>query len=151
MTDYQLQQPLKIQAGGSSINLSQVNTLHPALRHLPSPENGYHYEKNAIVNLLLFACIADEFYIVCNTRVDDAIYVVSKDNGQYLQFKQDLTRNLYYIDIGDKNIQHTRFFSPIDCKQAECVRNLQEMCGSPSDEDFIRAITSSCKIILEFF
>ena len=103
----ELQNPLKIQAVGSSINLSQVNTLHPALRHLTLPRNRYHYEKNAIANLLFFVCTADEFYIACNIRVDNAIYVVSKDDGRYLQFQQDQTRNLYYMDIGDDTVQHT--------------------------------------------
>lgn len=65
---------------------------------------------------------------MCSTRVNDVIYVVSKDDGQYLLFQQDQTRNLYYMDIGDETVQ-------LDWKWVECVRNLQEMCGSPANND----------------
>ena len=74
---------MKIQAGGKLIYISQIGSLHKALRHLPLPVSG-HYNENAITNLLLFAKIANDYYKICNTKVDDAIYVQSKDDGKYL-------------------------------------------------------------------
>ena len=64
--------------------MSQIESLHQALQHLPLPVSTYHYSENAITNLLLFAKLADDYYIICNTRVEDAIYVQSKDDGKYL-------------------------------------------------------------------
>ena len=67
----------------------------------------YHYSENAIANLLSFAKLADNYYIICNTRIDDAVYVQSKDDGKYLRFQRDHNFDLYYMDIskadGDKN------------------------------------------------
>ena len=94
-----LDRALKIQAGGKPIHLSQIGSLHQALRHLPLPVNTYHYSKEAIANLLSFAKLADEYYIICNTRIDDVIYVQSKEDGKYLQFQRDHKFNLYYMDI----------------------------------------------------
>ena len=74
----------KIQADEKPIHLSHIVSLHKALRHLPLPVRAYHYDKNTIWNLLLFAKLADEYYIICNTRVDNAIYVQRKDNRKYL-------------------------------------------------------------------
>ena len=96
---------IKIRAGGKLIHLSQINSLHKALRHLPLPVNEYHYSENAIANLLSFAKIADDHYIICNTKVDDAIYVQSRDNGKYLQFQRDPKFNLYYMDISGANVE----------------------------------------------
>ena len=79
-----LEKSIKIQAGGKSIHLSQIGSLHQALRHLPLPVSTYHYSENAIANLLSFAKLANDYYIICNTRVDGAIYVQSKDDGKYL-------------------------------------------------------------------
>ena len=42
---------IKIQAGGNPIHLSQIGSLHKALRHLPLPVSKYHYSENAIANL----------------------------------------------------------------------------------------------------
>ena len=61
----------------------------------------YHYSENAIANLLSFTKLADDYYIICNTRIDDAIYVQSKDDGKYLQFQRSHKFNLYYIDISE--------------------------------------------------
>ena len=77
-----LNRPLKIQAGGKPIHMSQIGSLHQALRHLPLPVNTYHYSKTTIVNLLSFAKLANEYYIICNTRIDNAIYVQSKNDGK---------------------------------------------------------------------
>ena len=79
-----LDRPLKIQAGGKPIHMSQIGSLHPALQHLPLPVSTYHYSETAIANLLSFAKLADEYYIICNTRVDGTIYVQSKDDSKYL-------------------------------------------------------------------
>ena len=59
----------------------------------------YHYSKNAIANLLSFAKLADDYYIIYNTRIDNAIYVQSKDDGKYLRFQRDHKFDLYYMDI----------------------------------------------------
>ena len=66
---------IEIQAWDKPIHLSQIGSLHKALRHLPLPVSEYHYSESTITNLLLFAKIADDYYIICNTKVDDAIYV----------------------------------------------------------------------------
>ena len=73
-----LNRPLKIQAGGKLIHLSQTWSQHQALQHLPLPVSTCHYSKNAITNLLAFAKLAGECYIICNTRANDTIYVQSK-------------------------------------------------------------------------
>ena len=70
-----LNRPLKIQTGGKLIHLSQIKSLHQILPHLLLPVSTYHYSKNTITNLLSFVKLADEYYITCNTRVDDEIYV----------------------------------------------------------------------------
>ena len=70
-----LDRPLKIQAGGKPILMSQVGSLYQALHHLLLPVTTYHYSSTAIANLLSFARLADEYYIMCNTRIDDVIYV----------------------------------------------------------------------------
>ena len=70
-----LKVPIKIQTGGKPFHIEQNGSVHQELRHLPLPVSVYHYSETAIANLLLFANLADEYYIICNTRVDDAIYV----------------------------------------------------------------------------
>ena len=70
-----LDRALKIHAGGKLIHLSQIRSLHQALQHILLPVSTYHYNENAMVNLLSFAKLTDDYYIICNTRVDDAIYV----------------------------------------------------------------------------
>ena len=76
--------PLKIQAGGKPFHIKQIGSLHQALRYLSLPVSAYHYSETAIANFLSFAKLADEYYIICNTRIDDAIYVQSKDDSKYL-------------------------------------------------------------------
>ena len=112
--------------------------------------NTYHYSETAIANLLSFAKLADEYYIICNTRIDDAIYVQSKDDGKYLQFQRGHKFNLYYMDISEADLDKHVYlntmkkgktiFSILDQKRAEAVRILQEQCGFPSDKDFINAL-----------
>ena len=84
-----LNKSIKIQAGGKPIHLSQIRSLHKALQHLPLPVSMYHYSENAIANLLSFAKLADDYYIICNTRIDEALFVQSKDDGKYLCFQRD--------------------------------------------------------------
>ena len=79
-----IDRPLQISAGGKDIHLSEVGLLHTALRHLPLPTKNYYYDETAIANLLSFSRIAEEYYVICNTRIDDAIYVQSKVDGKYL-------------------------------------------------------------------
>ena len=79
-----LDRPLNIQTGGKSIHLSQIGSLHQALHHLPLSESTYHYSENAVTSLLSFSKLADKHYIICNTEVDDEIYIQSKDVGKYL-------------------------------------------------------------------
>ena len=63
--------------------------------------------------MLSFAKIADEYYIICNTRVDDEIYVQSKDNGKYLRFQRDHKFNLYYMDISEANVEEHCHFNTV--------------------------------------
>ena len=84
--------------------------------------------------MLSFAKLTDEYYIICNTRVDDAIYVQSKDNGKYLRFQREHKFNIYYMDIREANVEeHCYFntvkkgkslFSILDRKRAEAVITL---------------------------
>ena len=104
----------------------------------------YKYSENT--NLLSFAKLADDYYIICNTRIDNAIYVRSKDDGKYLRFQRDHEFDLYYMEIskadGDKHCylntvkQRKSLYSILDQKRAEAVRILQERCAFPSNEDF---------------
>ena len=85
--------------------ISQIRSLHKALQHLPLPVSAHHYSENDITNLLSFAKFAGEYYIICNTRVDNAVYVQSKEGGKYLQFQRDPNFNLYYMDISEANVE----------------------------------------------
>ena len=100
-----LDRPIKIEAGGKPIHLSQISSLHKALRHLSLHVSRYHYSVNAMAHLLLIAKVADDYYIICNTKVDNAIYVQSKDDGKYLRFQRDPKFNLYYMDISEANVE----------------------------------------------
>ena len=98
----------------------------------------------------MFAKLAEEYYIICNTRIEDTIYVQSKDNSKYLQFQRDHKHNVYYMDISkDETDKHCYLntvkdrkttFSILDQKKAEAVRVFQQRCGFPSDVDFINAL-----------
>ena len=100
--------------------------------------------------MLSFAKLANEYYIICNTRVDNAIYVQSKEDSKYLQFQRDHKFNLYYMDISEADVdehcylntvkQGKALYSILDQKRAEAVRILQERCAFPSDKDFINAL-----------
>ena len=100
----QLDWIIKIQAGGKPIHLSQIGPFHKALWHLPLLVNDYHYDENTITNLLPLAKLVDEYYIFCNTTIDNVIYVQSKDNGKYIQFQRDFKYSLCYMGISDANV-----------------------------------------------
>ena len=150
-----LNETMKIAAAGDPLKLQEVASLHEAFRHLPLPSTELYYEPGAIANLLSFARLADEYHIICNTSVDDAIYVQSKDDGMYLRFERCPHRHLYFLDIGCDDVdgsclfstveQGKLTFSTLDQKRAKAVRLLQEQCGYPSDEDFIHAL--ECNVI----
>ena len=142
--------PFKIQAGGKPFHIKQIRSLQEILRHLPLPITTYHYSETTIANLLSFAKLADEYYIICNTRIDDTIYMQSKDNGKYLRFQRDHKHNLYYMDISKAKLDEYYYlntvkdgmaiFSILDQKRAEAMRILEERCGFPSDKHFINAL-----------
>ena len=146
---------LKIQAGGKSFHIKQIGSLHQALRHLLLPVTAYHYSETAIANLLLFAKLADEYYIICNTKIDDIIYVQSKDDSKYLQFQRDHKHNLYYMNISEVELGEHCYLNTVkdgkttlsilDQKRVEAVRILQERCGFTLDKNFINAL--KCKSI----
>ena len=79
---------MNIAAVRKSIKLSQIGSLHTALQHLPLSKDNCHYDDIAIANLLSFARLVDDYYIICNTRIDDAINVQSKEDGKYLRFQR---------------------------------------------------------------
>ena len=142
--------PLKIQDGGKPFHIKQIGSLHQALSHLPLSVSVYHYSETAIANLLSFAKLVDEYYIICNTSIINAIYVQSKDDGKYLWFQQDHKHNLYYMDISKAKLDEHCYlntvkdgkivFSVLDQKRAEAIRIFQERCEFPSDKDFINAL-----------
>ena len=66
--------------------------------HLPILINGYYYDEFAIVNLLPFSKIANEYQIICNAEVDDAIYSKINNNEEYFQFERDRRNGLYNFD-----------------------------------------------------
>ena len=80
----QLNWIINIQTADKPRHLTQIRSLNKALRHQPLPVNDYHYSDNEIANLLLFSKLAGEYYIIYNTRVNDTIYVQSKDDRKYL-------------------------------------------------------------------
>ena len=84
-----LDRPLKIQAGGKPIHISQTGSLLQALQHLPLPVSTYHYSETTIANLLSFEKLANEYYIIFNTRIGNMIYIQSKDNNKHLRFQRD--------------------------------------------------------------
>ena len=139
-----LNRPLKIQAGGKPIHLSQIGSLYQTLQHLPLPVSTYHFSKNAIANVLSFAKLDDEYYSIRNTRVDDVIYVQSKEDRKYLQFQRDHKFHLYYMDNSEADVdehcdlntvkKRKSLFSILDQKRTEAVRILQECCAFPSDK-----------------
>ena len=142
--------PIKIQAGGKPFHIKQIGSLHQALRHLPLPVSAYHYSETVIANLLLFAELVNEYYIICNTRIDNAIYVQSKDDNKYLRFQRDPKHSLCYMDISEAELdkhyylntvkdRKTTFFI-LDQKRATAVRILQERCGFQSDKNFMNAL-----------
>ena len=98
----------------------------------------YHYSKTIISNLLSFAKLIDECYIIYKIRVDNAIYVQSKDIGKYLLFQRDHKFNLYCMNISkvdmDKHFylntvkKEKIIFSILDQQKAEAIRILQERC-----------------------
>ena len=99
-----LDSPVKIQTGGKPIHMSQIGSLYQALRHLLLPVTTYHYSKTPIANLLLFAKLVDEYYIIRNTKVDAAIYVQIKDDSKYLQFQRDYKCNLCCMEISEVDL-----------------------------------------------
>ena len=66
----------------------------------------------------------------------------SRENEKYLQFQMDPKFNLYYMNIGEANVEeHCYFntvkkrkslFSILNQKRAEAVRTLQERYAFPS-------------------
>ena len=70
-----LPQAAHIKAGRSNINLLEGGVLHDDLEYLLLPKSGYYYDKNALANLLLLACIVNKYWVRMDTRVDDVIYV----------------------------------------------------------------------------
>ena len=143
-----LDRPFKIEGGGKPVHMSQIGSLYQELRHLLLPMNTYHYSETNITNLLLFTKLANKYYIICNTKIDDAINV--QNDGKYLQFQRDNKFNLYYMDISEADLDEHYYlntvkkrkttFSILDQKRAKSVRILQERCGFPSDEDFVNAL-----------
>ena len=96
--------------------------------------NTYHYKKTAITNFLSFTKFADKYYIICETRIDNVLYIQSKDDHKYLQFQRDHKLNVYYIDISKADVDEYCYlntvkkgktvFSILDQKRAEAVRIL---------------------------
>ena len=83
-----LDRPIYIDDAGSNIRLSQLGSLHKELHHTSLPNENYHYGENAVANLLTFAKLANDYYIICNTRINDSIYMQSKDDGKYFRFQR---------------------------------------------------------------
>ena len=109
-----IDQSLVISAEGKAIKMSQIALLHNALKHLPLPNDKYYYNQYAIANLLSFGKIAEEYHIICNIQVDDAIYVQSKDDGKYLRFAKDKKNILYFLDISEGLIDGHYYFSTME-------------------------------------
>ena len=86
-----LDRPLKIQAGGKPIHMPKIGSLHQVLRQLPLPISTYHYNEIDFANLLSFAKLADEYYIICNTKVDNAIYVQARMMVNTHNFKETIS------------------------------------------------------------
>ena len=116
------------------------------------PINDYHYDKNAIANSLSFAKLGDGYYIICNTRVDDVIYVQIKTTGNNYNFKEILRTvcstwtlarqtwmSITILALWRKENLPLMFFV-LDQQWAKAVRTLQEQCTFLSDEGFINVL-----------
>ena len=75
--------------------------------------NTYHYSASVIVNLLSSAKLANEYYIICKTRVDNGIYVQSKNDGKYLLIQRDNKFNLYYMDISEASVDEHCYINAV--------------------------------------
>ena len=84
--------------------MSQIESLHQALQRLPLPMSTYCYSETTITNFLLFAKLTNEYYIICNARIDNPIYVQSENDSKYLQFQREHKCNLYYMDISEADL-----------------------------------------------
>ena len=112
------------------------------------PKDGYYYNENVVANLLSLGKIVNEFRVVMDTDVNDAIYVYGKD-GKYLQFGKT-TNNQYCMELQSGEEKEDCFFgtvkrkkamsSKMDVKRAEAVRNSQERPGFPSDRTLAKSI-----------
>ena len=80
------------------------------------------------------------FYRMISSRIDNAIYIQSKTGGHSIQFQQCHNQNLYYLDLKNPDMDKACFFTQINEKRGKAVRRLQEICGSPSDADFIQVL-----------
>ena len=65
------------------------------------------------MNLLSFTKFTDEYYIMCNTRVNDAIYDQSEEGGKYLRFQRDPKFNLYYMNVSKANVEDHCYFNTV--------------------------------------
>ena len=115
-------------------------SLHHSLAGLLLSAEGYYYDKKALVNLLSLACIVNKYWVRMDTRIDNAIYVQSKTDGRSISFQRCHDHNLYYLDLENLEMNETCLFTPLDEKRAREVQKLQEMCGSPSNADFVQSL-----------
>ena len=145
----ELNRPYKVACGRLVMQLNEIGSLKKVFEHLPLPKNGYYSDENMIANLLSLEKIANEFRVVMDTDIDNAIYVYGED-GKYLRFGKT-ENNLYCCELkpNQENKEDCFFstvkgrkamFSKLDCKRAAAVRELQERLGFPSDVILAKAI-----------
>ena len=87
------------------MNVTKMGSLSKALEHLPLPKDGYLFDEGIVANLLSLGKIADEFRVVMDTDIDDAIYVYGKD-GKYLRFGKT-AKGLYCMELHDEEEKET--------------------------------------------
>ena len=116
----ELDRAIEIQAGGKLTHLSQIGSLHKVLQHLPLPVSAYHYSKNAIANLLSFAKLADEYYIICNTRVEDVpcpvlVYRIDESTKEFESllsescFRRSFASAIFMYCLASSLVRNLRF------------------------------------------
>ena len=80
--------------------------------------------------MLSFAKLADDYYIISKTRVDDAIYLQSNDDGKYLQFQRDHKFNLYYLYISEADGDEHCYLNTV--KQGNALYFILDQMGDRS-------------------
>ena len=118
------------------------------------------FTDSSITNLTSMAKLVDQGYgIFVNTDVEDAIKVRSPDHKRIIKFERS-KNGLYFHDTGNRQVtflnsqlENSQQYTKRQIERAKEARNLYQMIGYPSINDFKNAIKygyiQDCPITLE--